>query len=113
MINYSGNYAGILDTSLNERYLSAGFKLVVISAVMLRQLHVTLFGKVAASQKVYGKPTNNCEQFVNPFVVDERHCSPLLPLWQAKKLIGRCCMESGQSWQGRGGCVRCSVFQCE
>ena len=44
------------------------------------------FGKVAASQKVYGKPTNIYEQFVNAFVADERCCSPSLPLQQAKKL---------------------------
>ena len=51
---------------------------------MSRQL--TLFGKVAASQKVYGNPTNNCKQFVNAFVADEHHCCPSLPLQQAKKL---------------------------
>ena len=38
------------------------------------------------SQKAYGKPTNNYEQFVNAFVVDERRCSLLLPLQQVKKL---------------------------
>ena len=54
-ISYPRNYAGLLDKSLNEGYLSA--KLVVVSAVMLRQL--TLYGKVAASRNVCGKPTNN------------------------------------------------------
>ena len=85
-INYSGNYAGILDASLNEGYSSASFKLVVVSAVMSWQL--TLLGKVTAiySRKAYGKPTNSYEQFVNAFVVDERHCSPSLPLQQVKKL---------------------------
>ena len=57
---------------------------VVVSAVISRQLSV--FGKVAASWKVYGKLTNNCKQFVNAFVADERRCSPSLPLQQAKKL---------------------------
>ena len=47
-INYSRNYAGILDASLNEGYSSASVRFV--PAVMLRQL--TLFGKVAASQTV-------------------------------------------------------------
>ena len=50
---------------------------------MSREL--TFFGKVAASRKVFGKLTNNCEQFVNAFVDDERCCSALLPLQQAKK----------------------------
>ena len=92
-INYSGNYAGTLDASLNEGCSSASFNLVVVPVVMSRQL--TLFGKVAASQKVYGKPTNNYKQFVNAFVANERRCSPSLLLQQAKKLIGGCCMESG------------------
>ena len=72
-ISYSGNYAGIhvLDASLNVSYSKASFKLDVVSAVMSRQL--TLFGKVVASRKVYGKPTNNYEQFVDAFVTDERH----------------------------------------
>ena len=47
------NYAGILDVSLNAGYSSTSFKLVVVSAVMPRQL--TLFGKVPVSRKVYGK----------------------------------------------------------
>ena len=50
-------------------------------------LQPTLFGKVASSRKVYGKPTNNCEQFVNACVADESRCSPSLPLQQAKKLV--------------------------
>ena len=49
MIIYSGNYAGILDASLNEGYSSASFKLVVVSAVMSRQL--TLFGKALLVRK--------------------------------------------------------------
>ena len=57
---------------------------VVVSEVISRQLSV--FGKVAGSWKVYGKLTNNCKQFVNAFVADERRCSPSLPLQQAKKL---------------------------
>ena len=68
-INYSGNYAGILDASLNAGYSNASFKLVVVSAVMSQQL--TIFGKVTASRKAYGKQTNNYEQFVNAFVTDE------------------------------------------
>ena len=110
MINYFGNYAGIMRISKQD-YSSASFKLIVVCAVMSRQL--TLFRKVAASRKVYGKPTNKREQFVNAFVADERRCSPSLPLQQAKKLIGGWCMESGRPWQGRGGCVRCSILQCE
>ena len=39
---------------------------------------------MATSQKVYGKTTKNCEELVNAFVADERRCSPLLPLQQAK-----------------------------
>ena len=34
MINYSGNYACILDASLNEGYSSDSFKFVVVSTVM-------------------------------------------------------------------------------
>ena len=83
-ISYSRNDFGILDTSLNEGYSSASFKSVVVSTVMSCPL--TLFGKEAASQKVYGKLTNNCKQCVNAFVSDEHHCSPSLPLLQEKKL---------------------------
>ena len=41
---------------------------------------------MAASRKVYGTPTNNYQKFVNGLVADERRCSSLLPLQQAKKL---------------------------
>ena len=98
--------------SISKRdYSSASFQL---DCCFLRHVVTTnSFRKVAASWKVYDKQTNNCEQFVNAFVPDERCCSPSLPLQQAKKLIGKCCVESGRSWQGWGGWVGCSVFQCE
>ena len=86
-INYSENYPGILDASLNEGYSSVSFKLVVVSVVMSRPL--TLIAKVAVSRKVYGKPTNNCERLVNALVADEHRCSPSLPLEQAKKFSWR------------------------
>ena len=112
MISYSGNYVGILDTSVNESTL-----VLVLSSVgycFCRHSATTnSFWKGAASQKEYGKPTDNCEQFVNALVADEPHCSPSLPLQQVKKLIGGCCMESSRSWQGRGGCVRLSVLCCK
>ena len=73
--------------SINKGYSSASFKLVVVSAVMSQQL--TLFGKVAAGRKVYGKLTNNCEQFVDALVADECRCSPSLPLQQAEKFSWR------------------------
>ena len=41
---------------------------------------------MAASRKVYSKPTNNYQQFVNAFVADECRCSPSLLLQQAKTL---------------------------
>ena len=80
--NYSLNYVGTLDTSLNEGYSSASFKLVVVPAVMSRQL--TLFGKVVANRKVYMAKRQNYEQFVNAFVAVERRYSTSLPPEQAK-----------------------------
>ena len=88
-INCSPNYAGILDTFLNQGYLSACFKLVVVPAVMSRQL--ALFGKVAASQKVCGKTTKTYKELWMLFVADELGCSPSLPLQQARlgMLLGK------------------------
>ena len=49
MIIYFGNYAGILDTFLNEGYSRASFSWLLFPQYV-RQL--TLLGKVAASRKV-------------------------------------------------------------
>ena len=51
-----------------------------------RDSSANCFWKGGCFRKVYGKPTNNCEQFVNAFVTDEHRYSPSLPLQEANEL---------------------------
>ena len=79
---------------------------------MSRQL--TLFGKVAASWKAYGNPTNNWKQFVNASLADECRCSPSLSLQQANEtnwrmLHGKRPIMARTRWLCQIFCLPCSA----